>query len=131
MRGSRVVTPPADVVTPPGRRVVFACVMEALTHRDRVRWWRRLASGGGGGGDGGDELIFDSNPPSSADAGTATVSPDEVAARYEVVGQYSLVVRNATWADSGSYVCELKGRGRHAATLAVVCKCPPNRSRTQ
>jgi len=107
----RIASTPKDTVVHVGARTKLDCSVIGLAEGDSLTWWAQT-----GGGGSSSRPIFVSH---SASSSSVVLDVN----KYEIQGQYNLVILKASMSDGGSYVCDVSGQRNHSAELVVTGLC--------
>jgi hypothetical protein len=122
-----LVSTPRDTLSAVGEDAVMNCSIVNLPKGHSVIWWHTTPSNE-------TKKLFESQPVAKnknkvadrSNSGidrTSAVS-DEV--KYDIVGQYNLIIRKTNFSDQGIYACQITGHDNHSAILKVIANRDPS-----
>ena len=102
----RVLTTPKDTIVVVGSRTVLDCSVVGMAATDSLIWWYT------------NDHIYQQIYVTFGGETESTPVPNSD--RYEIVGQYNLVIKSASFDDAGTYICDITGHKNYSVELSVL-----------
>ena len=101
-----MLTTPKDTIVVVGSRTVLDCSVVGMAVTDILIWWYT------------NEQIYQQIFVTFG--GETESTPVPSSDRYEIVGQYNLVIKSASFDDAGTYICDITGHKNYSVELSVL-----------